>query len=187
MAIDWRWCNLCTFPVPPDAWHCTLCKGCVIARHHHCIVGVCVTRYNAQLFLSCAAIFIIVSFVNLIYWTPIAFRTFSFTSVWVAMGNFVLYVFVLWIIFNLIKFIRGEPKLCPYSEAKFPRQFFNLREPLTLPSSGTRLLTGSKDVTSQKREQLSLLFCPHVSEELVLSTDEARLPPLVVVILVSST
>lgn len=187
MAIDWRWCKMCTFPVPPDAWHCTRCKACIKARHHHCILGICVTRYNTELFLSCAAIFIIVASVNLIYWTPIALTTFTFTSIWKATGNLVLIVIVMGIMFKLINFIQGEPRLCPHSETNFPRQFFNERVPLTLPSSGTRLLIGSRDITSQKREQLRLLFSPHVSEEVVSSTDEVREPPHVVVILISGT
>lgn len=28
-SVFWRWCRTCRLAVPPDAYHCILCHGCV--------------------------------------------------------------------------------------------------------------------------------------------------------------
>ncbi|XP_034255414.1 probable palmitoyltransferase ZDHHC24 [Thrips palmi] len=48
----WKYCDLCISYVPPRAWHCKVCKVCILKRDHHCLfAGCCVGHFNSRFFI----------------------------------------------------------------------------------------------------------------------------------------
>ncbi|KAH3881447.1 hypothetical protein DPMN_005373 [Dreissena polymorpha] len=51
-ATGWSYCEECETDVPPRAFHCLYCKGCVLKRDHHChVLGTCIGFWNQRFFV----------------------------------------------------------------------------------------------------------------------------------------
>jgi len=71
----WHLCASCETLSPPRAWHCDVCKTCILKREHHCsFTGCCIGFHNFRYFYLflvhlCAATVYASYFNNWFIWT----------------------------------------------------------------------------------------------------------------------
>jgi palmitoyltransferase len=52
MLAEWRYCSACELNAPPRAYHCFVCRKCILKRHNHCMfLGKCVGYKNHRFYL----------------------------------------------------------------------------------------------------------------------------------------
>ncbi|CAG0920417.1 unnamed protein product [Notodromas monacha] len=107
---NWRLCYDCGALAPPRAWHCNVCKTCILKREHHCMfAGYCVGHRNHRFFMLFLAYIWVGSLYSLFYhsqylysffqlshifdlmrfFTPLMFLFFGFSEVPVALSCFI--------------------------------------------------------------------------------------------------